>query len=424
MKHGEVQMDPLKFCKIIMACALLHNICKMRNIEIPPHPEDNNIDLGIDANPNLLDSHAQAGLQYRDCFAGIHFHSSRQRVSQKTAVTMGDSEEVDLTHISVDHFMREETWQNAFHTVQDPYPAPWSDNRACLHRIIRFARGERREKNTKGNHLCPFAIDTVLAGVTVTPSSASPQSLLSSSGRMEKEDNKTADEILDWSELTFVLGEKLLLVGTEEHHFLSVPDVTQLRVNTVLTAVVGLLNSGRRGAAYLGVGQENCVEGIICPDHLISTFIQGLVNTLRDTILPYPSCGVRAHRAVSSKRVVDAWVVEIKTVPRANTYYSTATHPDYHHCHQGVVHSLPFPGFCHEVVARAALPYQRELETLREKIKRIKELLEGQHDDIVEEPHVCPLYWSVDCPSREQSELFQMSGRRRGQRLQGRTPSY
>ncbi|MPC63141.1 hypothetical protein E2C01_057235 [Portunus trituberculatus] len=53
---------------------------------------------------------------------------------------------------------------------------------------------------------------------------------------MEKEDNKTADVVLDWSEMTFVLGEKPLLVWTEEHYFLPVPDVTQVRVSTVLTS--------------------------------------------------------------------------------------------------------------------------------------------------------------------------------------------
>ncbi|XP_045102919.1 uncharacterized protein LOC123499226 [Portunus trituberculatus] len=206
--------------------------------------------------------------------------------------------------------------------------------------------------------------------------------------------------------MTFVLGEKPLLVWTEEHYFLPVPDVTQVRVSTVLTAVVALLNSGRRGAAYLGIGQEGRVEGIICPDHLISTFVQGLVNILWDTILPHSSCGVRAHRAIPSRRVVDAWVVEIKTAPSVNAYYSAATQPDYHQYHQGVLHSLPFSRFCHEMVAQAALPYQQEVKTLQEKIKEIKTLLEGQYDDIVEEQHVCPLSWFLDCPSGEQNELF------------------
>ena len=105
-------------------------------------------------------------------------------------------------------------------------------------------------------------------------------------------------------------------------------------------------------------------------------------------------------------------------------YYSAATQPDYYQCHQGMLYSLPFPRFCHEVVGWAALPYQRELETLREKIKEIKKKLDVQHDDIIKEPHVCPQSWSLDCPSGEHNELFPMSGRHRGQHLQGRTPSY
>ncbi|MPC74544.1 hypothetical protein E2C01_068904 [Portunus trituberculatus] len=68
-------------------------------------------------------------------------------------------------------------------------------------------------------------------------------------------------------------------------------DTEDLHYKSGERAVVALLNSGRRGAAYLGIGQEGRVEGIICPDHLISTFVQGLVNILWDTILPHSSCG-------------------------------------------------------------------------------------------------------------------------------------
>lgn len=33
--HSEVRLTPLKTCKVILACALLHNICKFRNIDLP-----------------------------------------------------------------------------------------------------------------------------------------------------------------------------------------------------------------------------------------------------------------------------------------------------------------------------------------------------------------------------------------------------
>lgn len=35
MLHSEVRLTPLKTCKVILACALLHNICKFRNIDLP-----------------------------------------------------------------------------------------------------------------------------------------------------------------------------------------------------------------------------------------------------------------------------------------------------------------------------------------------------------------------------------------------------
>lgn len=38
--HGEVRVSPQKTCKIILACAVLHNICKDRNIQLP---EENHV---------------------------------------------------------------------------------------------------------------------------------------------------------------------------------------------------------------------------------------------------------------------------------------------------------------------------------------------------------------------------------------------
>ncbi|XP_050706066.1 putative nuclease HARBI1 [Eriocheir sinensis] len=32
--HGEIRLEPRKACRVIMACGILHNICKLRNIEL------------------------------------------------------------------------------------------------------------------------------------------------------------------------------------------------------------------------------------------------------------------------------------------------------------------------------------------------------------------------------------------------------
>ncbi|XP_052267393.1 putative nuclease HARBI1 [Dreissena polymorpha] len=65
--HSEIRMEPLKACKVIMCCSVLHNICKARNIpmddvhmdQLPDHPED------YDGNED--------GLHYRNVIATTFF---------------------------------------------------------------------------------------------------------------------------------------------------------------------------------------------------------------------------------------------------------------------------------------------------------------------------------------------------------------
>ena len=66
-------MDPVKTCKVILVCDSLHYLCKQGNLNIPPFPDEDNINLGIDANPNLPDSRVQVGLGFRDEFADLDF---------------------------------------------------------------------------------------------------------------------------------------------------------------------------------------------------------------------------------------------------------------------------------------------------------------------------------------------------------------
>lgn len=75
--HGEVRVSPAKTYRIVAACAILHNICKARNLGVPA--DFDNPDEDMDAaedNPLPLPGPAAArpaGLPYRDAFANTHF---------------------------------------------------------------------------------------------------------------------------------------------------------------------------------------------------------------------------------------------------------------------------------------------------------------------------------------------------------------
>lgn len=88
--HTEIRVTPPgKICKIIFVCAMLHNICKERNIQIllegddghgQPQVEDNiqmaadvNDDNGGHAEPIPAAHQDRDGLRYRDEFARLHF---------------------------------------------------------------------------------------------------------------------------------------------------------------------------------------------------------------------------------------------------------------------------------------------------------------------------------------------------------------
>ena len=71
--HSEIRLDPVKTCKVILICASLHYLYKQGNLNIPPFPEEDNIKLGIDANPSLPGNSAQVGLCFRDELADLHF---------------------------------------------------------------------------------------------------------------------------------------------------------------------------------------------------------------------------------------------------------------------------------------------------------------------------------------------------------------
>ena len=77
--HGEVRLDPSKTCQVIVACGILHNICKDHNILLE---DEEAIGDDID-NADLLQPHEElqpgqglpvaAGVRFRDDFARLHF---------------------------------------------------------------------------------------------------------------------------------------------------------------------------------------------------------------------------------------------------------------------------------------------------------------------------------------------------------------
>lgn len=80
--HSEVCVTPpSKVCKVVFVCAMLHNICKERNIDIileDAYAEDVEIaaaaaDGDDHAGPPLAGNPPHVGLHYRDEFARRHF---------------------------------------------------------------------------------------------------------------------------------------------------------------------------------------------------------------------------------------------------------------------------------------------------------------------------------------------------------------
>lgn len=69
--HGEVRLSPDKTCQVIVACCILHNICKDRQI---PCPLDGDLDDN-QQNDGLSVQNGQQndGIRYRQLFAETHF---------------------------------------------------------------------------------------------------------------------------------------------------------------------------------------------------------------------------------------------------------------------------------------------------------------------------------------------------------------
>lgn len=67
-------MSPDKACQIILACAVLHNICKLRQIPLPGNEEEDENNGGDQQGDGVIAPDANVeGVRYRQQFAETHF---------------------------------------------------------------------------------------------------------------------------------------------------------------------------------------------------------------------------------------------------------------------------------------------------------------------------------------------------------------
>ena len=86
MLHGEVRLAPDKVCKVIVACAILHNICKARRIPEPVEDHDDGDGEDEDAHPPQWRDLAQSGLAYRSQFTHLHFQASKSSIYKEQSI--------------------------------------------------------------------------------------------------------------------------------------------------------------------------------------------------------------------------------------------------------------------------------------------------------------------------------------------------
>lgn len=72
--HGEIRVSPAKTCKIIYACAILHNICKTRNIPLLVEDDvEDDAEVHLDVQENQALPAGQNVQPVRDYIANLHF---------------------------------------------------------------------------------------------------------------------------------------------------------------------------------------------------------------------------------------------------------------------------------------------------------------------------------------------------------------
>ncbi|XP_042874950.1 uncharacterized protein LOC122255065 [Penaeus japonicus] len=207
-------------------------------------------------------------------------------------------------------------------------------------------------------------------------------------------------------EVSFVYHQKMSFSAGQRCHFLPVADLTDVRRDTVLKLLVGLLNAGARGVVYMGVAEDGTVHGITAEAQMIAQFVQGIMNTVKFYLMPRlhaPQYGVRYTNVMASRGQIlnNVWVVELHAVPQIEHYYNSVMDLNYYIRHSTATRTLSFPAFCHAIVARTAEGMNEEVKKLQDRVTCLEEALkEAGVDTSSVGPHVCSLCYFNDCPAQ------------------------
>lgn len=75
--HGEIALKPEKVCKVVLVCAVLHNICKQLNIQMPLQDDaDDDNDDDNHQQDNVINGNNAAfvnGLRFWDHIVQTYF---------------------------------------------------------------------------------------------------------------------------------------------------------------------------------------------------------------------------------------------------------------------------------------------------------------------------------------------------------------
>ncbi|KAK8741494.1 hypothetical protein OTU49_002244 [Cherax quadricarinatus] len=228
-------------------------------------------------------------------------------------------------------------------------------------------------------------------------------------GRRAGQMNADLEEVMSKAqpeqEFNFILNHALQVKAGPTCHFLPVNDLANLRRDTLLKVLVGMLNTGEPGVVYLGVRENGRVEGITAETQLLTQFVEGLMKMMQFYLMPRvhaPQYGVRYNNVMTSSGQIlnNMWVVELHAVPQMEHYYNALTSMDYYVRCGTDTKTLPFTTFCSAVVAAASEPYLRETSQLEEHIQRLRTALQEAGVVTSSVPSVDNYCWFTDCPAQ------------------------